>query len=212
MHPFKCSWSKCETKTPHPLGVGCTLIMTPWEKKPMVEKPVPVCASCGQLWSDCQGECIIEPSPHTDNPVLTEISKWAEEYVNKLEVELTEKACLCQWFYRDGAPKQIEVTSQQAMSEGKKEYLPGSTPRLRVRSHEHPECPVHTRRGLLVGFYQWATTEKDFIALWSVASALNVCADEERIEIEAEQAYQEGLNGEVGFSDEEDGSNEIERL
>jgi hypothetical protein len=176
----------------------------PWEK-PMVEKPVPVCASCGQLWVDCQGKCIVEPSPHANNPVLAEISKWAEEYVNKLEVELTEKACLCQWFYRDGAPKQIDVTSQQAASEGKKEYLPGPTsptPRLRARSHEHPECPVHTRRGLLVGFYQWATTEKDFIALWSVASALDVCADEERIEAEAEQAYQDGLSGKVGFSDE----------
>jgi hypothetical protein len=168
------------------------------------QKLVAICSECGREWSICKGTCLDMPSPFADNPVLSEISKWAEEYTNELEIELTEKACLCKWIYRDNP---TDVTSQQAASEGKQEFLPG--PRLRVRSDEHPECPVHTRRGFLIGFYQWATTKKDFIALWSVASALEVCADEERIESEAEEAYQEELSGEVDFSEESD---EVERL
>jgi hypothetical protein len=173
----------------------------------------PVCPGCGKTWgTECNGECLEMPSPFTNSPMLAEVSKWAEEYVSYLEVELTEKACLCKWVYRDAVPHQIEVTSQEAASKGEKEFLPGATPRLRMRSHEHPECPVHTRRGFVVGFFQWANTRpKDLIALISVASALDVCADEERIEAEAEQAYQDGLNGEVGFS-EEDGPDEVERL
>lgn len=149
----------------------------------------PVCPGCGKLWgTECSGECLEMPSPYSDAPMLAEVSKWADEYVNYLEVELTEKACLCKWIYRDGPPMPIEVTSQQEASEGKREYLPGPTPRLRTRSHEHPECPVHTRRGLIAGFFQWANTRpKDLIALISVGSALDVCADEERIEREAEE-------------------------
>lgn len=163
-------------------------------------KIVPICPNCANAWSDCQGRCLVS-SPYADNPVLMEISAWAQEYISKLEVELTEDMCLCEWIYRDGKPKQVEVTSIQKASKGEHEYLPGPTPRLRARSTEHPECPVHTRRGLLVGFYQWATTAKDFIALWSVGSALDVCADEERIEQE------EHLSSGVGQDPDE-----VERL
>lgn len=150
----------------------------------------PVCPGCGKIWgTECSGECLNMPSPFTNSPMLAEVSKWAEEYVAYLEVALSEKACLCKWIYRDGEPKQVEVTTPQELAEGERSYLPGPTPRMRARSHEHPECPVHTRRGLVVGFFQWANTRpKDLIALISVASALDVCADEERIEAEAECA------------------------
>lgn len=144
----------------------------------------PVCPGCGKLWgSECSGECLEMPSPFADSAMLTKVSEWADEYTQYLEVELTEKACLCKWIYKDGPPKPVEVTSIEAATEGRKEFLPGPTPRLRVRSHEHPECPVHTRRGFVTGFFQWASRPpKDLIALISVASALDVCADEERLE------------------------------
>lgn len=108
---------------------------------------VQVCGGCGKLWGvECIGDCQTI-SPYADDAVLTEISKWATEYTDYLEVALTDKACLCKWIYRDPAPvKEVEEEAPK--------------PRMRARSHEHPECPVHTKRGLLVGFFQWAMTEK----------------------------------------------------
>lgn len=138
----------------------------------------PVCPGCGKAWGrECSGECLDMPSPYADSAMLSKVSEWADEYVSYLEVELTEKACLCKWIYRDAEPIP-NITDDVDHT---------AAPRLRTRSHEHPECPVHTRRGLVVGFFQWASKPpKDLIALISVASALDVCADEERIEREAD--------------------------
>lgn len=109
---------------------------------------IPVCPACGKAWGlECNGECQ-EPSITRHDPVLHEISQWANEYVDKLETELSEDTCLCDWIYREPKPEK-----------GQEEIL---GPRMRVRSHQHPECPVHTKRGFIIGFFQWAIKEKDF--------------------------------------------------
>lgn len=121
------------------------------------------------------------PSPHADDPMMSQVSEWADEYVNALEVELTEKMCLCKWIYRDEQP------TPNVSDEAERPTLP----RLRTRSHEHPECPVHTRRGLILGFFKWASrSPRDLIALISVSSALDSCAREE-LEEEIKEAEEE---------------------
>lgn len=107
-----------------------------------------------------------------DDPVLHEISLWAREYVDELETKPSDTTCLCEWLYRDPKPEK-----------GQEEIL---GPRMRVRSHEHPECPVHTKRGFLIGFYQWLREKK----LWSVAFTM-----EREYVAETEKAIDKQIRG-----------------
>jgi len=61
------------------------------------------------------------------------------DYVVHLEVDPTATWCLCPW--------QIHPADSEK-PEGQ---------RRKRRTDNHPECPVHTREGLIMGFIKWAT-------------------------------------------------------
>jgi hypothetical protein len=59
-----------------------------------------------------------------------------KEYVDGLETNLTAENCLCEWIRLDNGRK--------------------------VKSHVHPECPVHTREGLILHFVITVLHPEDF--------------------------------------------------
>lgn len=59
-------------------------------------------------------------------------------YVQAMETEKTKKWCKCEWIIH---PDDVEK------AEGQRRVRPGES---------HPECPVHTREGFLLHFFDWA--------------------------------------------------------
>lgn len=72
-----------------------------------------------------------------DSTLKNELSRWADEFVTWLEVTESTKTCLCDW-----------------IDSGR--VHPESGRRLLSRSSQHPECPQHTKRGLIMGYLLWA--------------------------------------------------------
>lgn len=70
---------------------------------------------------------------------LDEAPELAERYVAKIEVQVTDELCLCQWRVH---PDDIEL------KEAQKKFR-------KVRMDEHPRCPVHTKIGFLLGFLKF---------------------------------------------------------
>lgn len=70
------------------------------------------------------------------------LAELAEEYVTYLETAETDKVCLCLWRIH---PDDVALTEK----------------RRRTLVDEHPQCPVHTKAGRLVGFIEWLTGPAD---------------------------------------------------
>lgn len=66
-----------------------------------------------------------------------ELPDLVREYIQAIETEPTEKHCLCTWRIHDDDVEKPEGT------------------RRKVRIDEHAQCRVHTKEGLLIGFFPW---------------------------------------------------------
>lgn len=65
------------------------------------------------------------------------------EYVDYIETQETLKICKCEWIYRDSV-----ITTET---------------RVRVRSHVSLECPLHSKEGLVLGFFLWNKTQVEIM-------------------------------------------------
>lgn len=108
-----------------------------------------------------------------------EIPKLVKEYIKALELGNTEEWCKCEWLMhpddvdipvfccrnckhhmtkhqdrdtRDDSNNFLEVPCSECGCNNLQ------TRRLRLKE-QHNECPVHTREGLILGFYEWAFHE-----------------------------------------------------
>lgn len=107
--------------------------------------------------------------PITDIPVL------AAEYIKWLELATTKEACTCEWIIH---PDDLKIRADHCricqhprsdhqdpeLSEDDSEVVCQQVecrcirymPRRLRRGEASLDCPVHTREGLVIGFFQWA--------------------------------------------------------
>lgn len=94
------------------------------------------------------------------------------KYIGQLETEVSEKWCKCLWAFhpddqdlkpgacrecggiRRAQPHDKESPYSRANPE---HYHPFSGKRMR-RVDDHPECPVHTREGMVMHFFEWVSS------------------------------------------------------
>lgn len=113
------------------------------------------------------------------------IPELAEEYVSNMETERTNDWCKCEWLVHPedegidptvcsacGHPRALHkglpdepMACTKRIERGKYSETPSATcvcedwvdpPKRRLRRGEtHPECPIHTKEGFLLGFFEW---------------------------------------------------------
>jgi hypothetical protein len=75
-------------------------------------------------------------SDHWLNLPKREIPKFAQQYADMIETAATKEMCRCGWIMKE---------------------MNGETKPW--RQDEHPWCPVHTKVGFILGFYEWMFKE-----------------------------------------------------
>lgn len=98
-----------------------------------------------------------------------ELPKLVEEYVALVEIQRTNVMCKCPW---DVHPDDIDVPegccivchykkdAHEKWEEGTEEFAHVFQGRRMKRKDDHPECPVHTKEGFILGFFEWAIETK----------------------------------------------------
>lgn len=101
--------------------------------------------------------------------VLTkeEIPVLVAEYVSAIETQETNRWCRCEWIIH---PEDIEVQDNHCRACGEKRTANVHS-LLEIGSHQflgkrmrrgdqNPECPVHTKEGFLLYFFEWVFTRE----------------------------------------------------
>jgi len=79
------------------------------------------------------------PCAYISLPAL-DIPKLAEEYIAAMEVQRTDDWCRCEWIIH---PDDVDLPK------GK---------RRKRRGEQADDCPVHTKEGFLIYFFEWVFT------------------------------------------------------
>lgn len=84
------------------------------------------------------------------------IPEMADQYIAWIETEVTDKWCKCIWALH---PDDTDVNEGECRICNRPEnaiHVEHSyRGRRKRRVEEHPQCPVHTRVGLVLGFFEW---------------------------------------------------------
>lgn len=96
------------------------------------------------------------------------IPEMAEKYIQLMEVEQSNKWCKCEWQIhpddvkvKDGHCRKCENLKDHPIhidELGNPECK--FTGKRKRRSDENPQCPVHTRAGLILGFFEWLFSDE----------------------------------------------------
>lgn len=103
--------------------------------------------------------CTYLSLPHKDIPALV------AEYVNAMETQETNKWCRCEWIIH---PDDVEIPDNHCRDcnahhddvthqEGQGHIFRGK--RMR-RGDQADDCPVHTKEGFLLYFFEWVFTHE----------------------------------------------------
>jgi hypothetical protein len=96
----------------------------------------------------------------------TKVPALVEEYVNKIETERTNNWCKCEWIiHPDDVDIQLDVCKKCGQHDSNGDHVLGLnelrevhefvTPKRRMRrGAQHPQCPVHTKEGFILGFFE----------------------------------------------------------
>lgn len=98
-----------------------------------------------------------------------------QTYVHKMEIELSTKWCKCEWILH---PDDIDIEEDQCRdcrhakhNHNREDELDDSITacvscdcyrfkgRRMRKGAQHAECPVHTREGFLLGFFEWVFSD-----------------------------------------------------
>lgn len=103
--------------------------------------------------------------PTSEQDAATALHALVTSYIGALETEASADWCKCQWItHPDDAevPKdccRVCLRKKNVLEHPAQFNMDGSHDFRGVRKRrddEHPECPVHTREGLILGFFTWA--------------------------------------------------------
>jgi hypothetical protein len=93
---------------------------------------------------------------------ITEIERTrqdVEDFIRLIETDHTAVRCKCRWrVHPDDVmvkPGYCRVCGDKPVSHRDHEFK-GIR---RIKVDTHPECPVHTKEGLLLGFLEWSRNE-----------------------------------------------------
>lgn len=101
-----------------------------------------------------------------------DIRKLVFKYIGQMETEVSEDWCKCLWAYHPddqevksgacrlcGASRKSPVHDQaSAEVETNPEWYHRFEGKRKRRVDDHPECPVHTREGMVMHFFEWVSS------------------------------------------------------
>jgi len=94
-----------------------------------------------------------------------------DEWISLIETETTDRMCKCEWTIH---PEDVDVpengcrvcnapqgSQMHDVMMSPEEFHPFQGRRKMRSGSEHPECPVHSKSGLILGFLEWAVETKN---------------------------------------------------
>ncbi len=93
-----------------------------------------------------------------------DIPELAESYFRAMETEESAAWCKCLWRIhpddqgiKPGTCRECGATAASGVHSGKSkpEYNHAFRGIRRAKVDDHPECPVHTKEGMLIYFFEW---------------------------------------------------------
>lgn len=98
-----------------------------------------------------------------------DLRELVKKYIGQMETEESEEWCKCLWRYHPddqeiekGHCRHCELPRKHDIHEGKDTVYGGAHAyggKRKQRVDDHPECPVHTREGLVMYFFEWMFTD-----------------------------------------------------
>jgi len=109
--------------------------------------------------SDLEGKLIVD---------MQGVPALVSEWISLIETETTERMCKCKWSIHPDDVNVSEGCCRICANDRDDHEGPNAADhdhefkgRRKMRDQiEHPECPVHSKSGLILGFLEWALEVK----------------------------------------------------